>query len=127
MLLKDFYLKRYLRFVINYETNDFVKLFPLVKAGMRDLESFEDRHKLTRKEIEFNQMALAEILLKMCRTNKDKYLLMKHLLDIIPSNVELVKWFMNYCGKENQTKRAVQLIYDHLTIHCIKNDSLWLL
>jgi hypothetical protein len=64
--------------------------------------------------------------MKYCRTNKDKFYLLKYLLVIIPSNTELIKWFTNYLIKENAS-HALQLLYDHLVISSIKNDSLWIM
>ena len=96
---------------------------------MKDLDGFayiQTNDKYSHKEIEYYQVTIAEILVKLCRSNKDKYQLIKQLLDIMPDNVELLKWFVNYCKQENTTNKAVQLVYDHLTIHSIKNDTLWL-
>ena len=93
---------------------------------MNDLNT-NNGHRATNQEIHFNQLIIVDYILKQNKTNKRKYAILKSLLDIMPTNVELVKWFANYCIKENPPKVAIQILYDHLNIHSIANDSLWIL
>lgn len=79
------------------------------------------------KEISYYQLTIVEALLKLYKFPRDKFNFLKYLLKIIPQNVELIKWYMNYYPKELNTKHALQALFDHLNIHSIKNDNLWIL
>lgn len=124
---------RYLKYVIVSEKHDFSKIYACIKSCFNDLNSFtinnndELNNETSDVDITFSQLIIVEYLLKYCRTNRDKYFLLKHLIALLPANFELFKWFTNYLFKESSAKYALQYLYDHLIINSITNDSLWIL
>jgi hypothetical protein len=127
LILVVFFLqqKRYLKFTA---LNDKYKFCSLINECIDDLNTFIDENDSNSfKEICYNQLLIIEALLKLYKFQKDKFNLLKHILKIIPQNVELIKWFMNYYPKELGIKHALQVLFDHLNIHSIRNDNLWLL
>ena len=74
------------------------------------------------------QLVIVHCLIGYCRTNKEKFYFLKHMLNLMPANTELIKWFTNYLFKEKEkSKQPLQFLYDHLIINSIKNDSLWIM
>lgn len=53
--------------------------------------------------------------------------LVRLLLELAPTNGELVKQFTWLSHKVNGLQKTVQLLYDHLSINTIDNEHLWIL
>jgi hypothetical protein len=108
--------------VLNNEFN-FNSIYSNVKSCFDDLNSFASDE--ASIEITNSQLVIVECLIKYCRTNKEKFYLLKNLLQLIPTNTELIKWFTNYLVITS--KHPIQLLYDHLIVSSVKIDSLWIL
>ncbi len=71
---------------------------------------------------------LADCLFKLFTKNiHDKFILCTLLLDLMPTNSDVIKQFVSLSLKVNSQQRTLQLFYDHLNIHSICDENLWIL
>lgn len=61
------------------------------------------------------------------RNQSEKFHLAKFLVDLMPSNSDLVKLFVSFSYKLNGLHKTLQMFYDHLSINSIDNEHLWVL
>ena len=61
------------------------------------------------------------------RNVADKCTIASHALRIMPDNAELVKLRVNYGVRVHGTAKTLQTLFDHLSVHAIDDEHLWIL
>lgn len=100
------------------------------KKISNDFNSPHSKHseKITIEIDYYYHNCLVDVLFKLYAKNlNDKYLLAKHLANLMPDSVELIKLLVSFSSKLNGTQKSLQILYDHLTVHSIDDEHLWIL
>jgi hypothetical protein len=76
----------------------------------------------------FYQNCIVDLLLRLYgRTVSNKYSICRLLVDMMPFNGEIIKLMVHFSSKINSLKQTLQTLYDHLSIHSIGDEHLWIL
>ncbi len=73
----------------------------------------------------FYHNCLINALFKLYAKNlSEKFLLAKHLSQLMPYNTDLIKMMVNFGKKIDGTAKTLQTLYDHLCVHSVENEHL---
>lgn len=61
------------------------------------------------------------------RTAHEKCQLIRFLMELMPYNADTIRLYINYGTKALGVKATLQFVYDHLNLHSITSETLWIL
>lgn len=96
-------------------------------SGREDRETSEEQESAESFHYHHHN-SLIDVCLKLfAKTASEKYQLSKELVSLMPFNAHLLKLHAGLECKVNGPKSALLSLHDHLSLHQIDNEHLWIL